>query len=115
MKRLALLALLSLVWNSHAADGAADAGLQAVVELGRINGTALACGRLDVANKAKALMLLRPPKTRRHGEAYEEATTAVFNELTADRSACPDDVILSLRFEAADIKLDAAFPAQPGR
>ncbi len=104
--------ILPLFLALLAAAATADDGLAAVAELGRVNGTALACERMEISNKARALMLLRAPKTRTYGEAYEAATTAAFSELTAHRAACPEDVILALRLEAADIKLEAAFAAR---
>ena len=89
---------------------AADKELAAVAELGRINGTALACDRADLVAKAKAMMIARVPKARRYGEAFEQATNAAFGEQTANRSSCPVDVILSLRLEAAGLRLGDVFP-----
>ena len=89
---------------------AADKELAAVAELGRVNGTALACKRADLVAKAKAMMIARVPKTRRYGEAFEESTNAAFREQTAAASACPAAVVLSLRLEAADLRLGDVFP-----
>lgn len=82
--------------------------LAGVAELGSVNGTALACGYTDLLPKAKAMMLLRMPKTRRFGEAYEEASSAAFRAMTNGNQPCPEAVILALRLEAVDLKLQDA-------
>lgn len=113
MKRLITLyvaAMLIGVAHAGETDSPAVADLLAgVAELGSINGTALACGYADLLPKAKALMLLRVPKTRRFGEAYEEASSAAFRAQTRDNQPCPEPVVVALRLEAVDLKLhDAA-------
>jgi hypothetical protein len=108
MRTLLSIALFIAMSALAAEPAATDAGLAAVAELGRVNGTALACGRTEVVNKAKALVLLRAPKTRRYGEAFEDATSAAFRaQATAD---CPLETILSLQLAGAEMKLEAAFP-----
>ncbi len=109
-KLITALAALALATAAQAEPPATDAELAAVAELGRINGTALACSRVDIVTKAKALMLARVPKTRTYGEAFENATSEAFRELTAAPESCPVDVVLALRLEAADIKLAGLFP-----
>ena len=105
-----LIPVLALAAQIAAAEPAAtDNELAAVDELGRVNGTALACSRADLVAKAKALMIARVPKARRYGEAFEAATDAAFRAQTANPS-CPVDVILSLRLEAADLQLGNLFP-----
>lgn len=79
--------------------------LSGAAELGRVNGVALACNYPDLVTKARAMMILRAPKTRRFGEAYEQASSAAFNEQGASGAACPEAVVLNLRLEMADLRL----------
>lgn len=112
---MAILALAGLALAARADGPDADKGLAAVAELGRVNGTALACNRADIVGKAKALMVQRAPKTRQYGEAFEVATNEAFLALTADQARCPVEVILSLRFEAADLRFADVFPLPPAK
>ena len=112
MKRLITLsvaAMLAAAVHAGEAESPAVADLLAgVAELGGVNGTALACGYTDLLPKAKALMLVRVPKTRRFGEAYEEASSAAYRAQTSGSQACPESVVLALRLEAVDLKLQDA-------
>lgn len=112
MKRLLALSIATMIAgaaNAEPAEPPAVADLLAgVVELGRVNGTALACGYKELLPKAKAMMLLRAPKTRRFGEAYENASSESFRAQTAGNQPCPEQVMLALRLEAADLKLQDA-------
>jgi len=109
MKRLFAIVCLPLSFAAAAEPSATENELAAVAELGRVNGTALACKRADLVAKAKALMIARVPKARRYGAAFEDATDAAFRAQTANPS-CPVDVILSLQLEAADLRLGDVFP-----
>lgn len=112
MKRLLALSAALIVAgtaNAEPAEPPAVADLLAgVAELGRVNGTALACGYAELPPKAKAMMLLRAPKTRRFGEAYENASSEAFRAQTGGNQPCPEQVMLALRLEAADLKLQDA-------
>ena len=76
MNRLSLFALLTLLAGTAAAEP--EAALAAIADLGRLNGQALACSQMAAAGQAKSLMIRHAPKTRRYGEAFEEATNAAF-------------------------------------
>lgn len=86
---------------------AAEAGKAALAELGRLNGTALACRHVDASMKVKESVAALAPKTRAFGEVFEEATSAAF---LAD-PACPEKSRLLLAIDAAIIDLRLAFPA----
>lgn len=108
MKRLFPLAILAALAGPAAAE--ADSPvitelLAGVDELGRVNGVALACNYPEVVSKARAMMILRAPKTRRFGEAYEQASTAAFNEQGTSGASCPDAVVLNLKLEMTDLRL----------
>ena len=112
MKRLpAFLLAMTLAFAAHGDEPESPAVadlLAGVAELGRVNGTALACGYTELLPKAKAMMILRAPKTRRFGEAYEDASNAAFRAQTGGTQPCPEQVVLALRLEAADLKLQDA-------
>jgi protein SCO1/2 len=92
--------------QSKAADPAAIAA--AVAAIGRINGVALACGHKDAMARAKALMIMRVPKTREYGEIFETASNDSFLEQSVDKGACPGRATLSVRLETAARPLPAA-------
>lgn len=107
-KYLSLAVVLFAAGLAHASDtdSPAIAGLlDGARELGRVNGLALACGHTQVSNKARAMMVLRSPKTRRFGEAFENASTEAFNEQTAASSACSEPVVLELRLEMTELRM----------
>lgn len=112
MKRLVTLyvaAMFAAAAHAGEAEPPVIAELLAgVAELGSVNGTALACGYTDLLPKTKAMMLLRMPKTRRFGEAYEDASSTAFRAMTNGNQPCPEAVILALRLEAIDLKLQDA-------
>lgn len=87
-----------------------EAGLAAVAELGRINGTALACQQPAIVSRSRNAVLTGVPKTRAYGEAFENATQAAYLE-QGKEAACPDGTALSNRLQAAEKSLQAAFPA----
>jgi protein SCO1/2 len=93
-----------------AAASAADGGLDAVRELGRLNGQALACGDKDTAAWVRVLMLNHAPKTRAYGEAYEEGTQETF--VAHNRGTpCPSPAETALRLQTVTQRLRAVLPA----
>lgn len=107
-KHLSFAVLLFAAGLAHASetDTPAIVGLlDGARELGRVNGLALACGHAQVSSKARAMMVLRSPKTRRFGEAFENASTEAFNEQTAASATCPEPVVLELRLEMTELRM----------
>jgi hypothetical protein len=96
---------------SSAAQAQSEPALQAIHELGAINGQALACDELSTAQRAKRLMLAHAPKTQRFGAAFEESTQKSFLAQTSGKAACPDAAALSAQLDALAPKLQAALPA----
>jgi hypothetical protein len=101
--RTPLLLLLALA----AAPAWADPALDAVAELGRINGLALACQQPQVVARAKELMIAHVPKTRSHGEAFEAATSQAYTRVPG---GCPDGAALRLELEVAAGRLQSVLP-----
>jgi hypothetical protein len=89
----------------HAESNVLDQLLASTRALGEVNGVALACNYDKLVAKARATVLQRAPKTRRFGEAYEEASTAAFNAQTTGGTACPEEVVLALKLEMADQRM----------
>lgn len=87
---LLFLLALGTALPLRAADQPTPEGvLAALDQLGRINGTALACGQQEVVARVKALVIQRAPKTRSYGEAFENATQAAFLERSRQGGTCP--------------------------
>ncbi|MDP2794694.1 MAG: SCO family protein [Sulfurisoma sp.] len=83
----------------------------AVKEVGIVNGIALACGHRDAVARAKALMIMRVPKTREYGEIFEQAANDSFlaqSVKKGDRGACPGRATLAVQIETAARSLPAA-------
>lgn len=101
MTRITPLAIaLALFATSAGAQTIEDT----VAALGRINGTALACGHADVVARAKSLVIARVAKTRALGEAFENATNAAFAAATGG-SSCPQRAPLAVELEVAAARL----------
>jgi len=111
MKRIALAAALCLLAGAALAEAAAAAGLAAIQDLGRVNGQALACSEMATAGQAKALMIKHAPKTRRYGEAFEEATNAAFLAQGKGQDGCPKSVEFAARLSELSGRLSATLPA----
>lgn len=112
MRKELLAALCGLTFSALAV-AAEDPGLDAVRDLGRLNGQALACGERESAAWVRILMLNHAPKTRAYGEAYEEGTQETFIAHGKGRP-CPDRAELSARLDEIGQRLNRVLPA-PGR
>jgi protein SCO1 len=121
MRRLVLLALVLLTATGVAAAAAPKAAPMpkapdsaaikvAVKEVGIINGLALACGHKDAVSRAKALMIMRVPKTREYGEVFEQASNDAFLAQSVKKGECPGRATLAVQLETAARGL----PAAPG-
>jgi hypothetical protein len=103
-----LVAITVPVGAAKATD--AETGLLAIEALGRLNGQALACSELQLAARAKSLMLAHAPKTQRFGTAYEEATQGAFQAQTRLHGTCPDATRLTDQLNRLALELSAALP-----
>jgi hypothetical protein len=99
--------LLALTHSSHAADE----GTAAVTALGELNGIALACKQPALVSRARNIIVTTAPKTRDFGEIFENATNAAFLE-QGKGNPCPDSATLVGQINAAEKRLQSAFPAQ---
>lgn len=96
------------------AAAAVDTGLTEIAELGRINGTALACQDSGTARRAKALMLTHAPKTARYGSSFDDATQQAYLDVTGSRVACPNGAAAAGRLDAVAQRLQVVLPAAAG-
>lgn len=98
----------ALLTSAHAQ---ADPGLQAINDLARLNGQALACQDLKAAGQAKGLMLAHAPKTARFGNAFEEGTQQSYLAQLRNESDCPDTATLSTQLNTLAQRLQTSLPA----
>ena len=126
MRRIALFAFAVLVAGNAIAAGAGTkvgAGATPVPPKARrsgrhhggrqgssasVNGIALACGHKDTIARAKALMIMRVPKTREYGEIFEQASNDSFLAQSVKKGWCPGRATLSVQLETAARALPAA-------
>lgn len=102
---LVLLVLAIFVNAAAWADAHESALLSAILDLGRLNGEALACDDQAAAARAKALILAYAPKVRRYGAAYEQGTQDAFSEHVRNGSQCRTAVQLAGEVERAGVML----------
>lgn len=104
--------VLALVGCLIVAVGRADthesALLSALLDLGRLNGEALACGAHDAAARAKALVLAYAPKVRRYGAAYEQGTQEAFSTHVRESSTCRPEATVLGDIERAGVMIRLA-------
>jgi hypothetical protein len=100
---------LALALNIAPAS-AADEGSAAITAMGEINGVALACQQMAIASRARNAITTTAPKTRGHGELFEESTNASFLDFGKNKKTCPDITTLVQRLTDAEKRLSAAFP-----
>jgi hypothetical protein len=105
---LALAAAPGAVSVAVAAD--AETGLVTIKALGTVNGQALACSEVQVAARAKSMMLAHAPKTALYGTAYEEATQAAYLAQTRSASSCPESISLLAQLNQLALQLAAELP-----
>ncbi len=106
-----LIILLGLALANPVFAEDAPAGLNAIKQLGSLNGQALACADKNAAAHAKLLMLTHAPKTATYGRAYEEATNAGYLAQTKNAASCPDAKTLGKKVDAVADQLRSALPA----
>lgn len=113
MKRFFLLSCcLFSTAAAFAADPPEPAGVAEVRELGRLNGVALACSQADAAARIKKLLIQYAPKTRRYGEAFENATQDAFLAQGVKPEPCLEGAAYAVEAEVLAMRLQAAIPPE---
>ena len=77
---------LPLMGNTQAAT---DLQLQAIQQLGELNGVALSCRHLEQTRRMKQAMVDNLPNERRLGEIFDQASNDVFLTFFNERRLCP--------------------------
>lgn len=112
MKRLFPLFCCAILSAAALAADTEPAGVAEVRELGRLNGLALACSQTEAAGRIKNILIQYAPKTRRYGEAFEEATQQSFLAQGVTPQACREGAAYAVEAEVLAMRLQAAIPAQ---
>lgn len=84
-----------------------------VAALGRLNGTALACGQQALTNRIRDLVVNEAPKSREVGEEFEAATTEGFLSQGAEGVVCPDGKALADQIDAEAARLKNQYKSNP--
>ena len=106
MKSLLPLCLAAAVagFSPPAASATNNAAIEdAVAELGRIHGTALACKQPALVSRARNAVQTTVPKTRAYGEIFENVTSEAF--LVQGQAVCPDAQRLARQLTEAESRL----------
>lgn len=93
-----------------AAASDVEAGLLAVHSLGDLNGRALACAEMQVAARAKSLMLAHSPKTERFGDAYQNATQNAYEIQTRSNGPCLSAIDMTAQLNEVASRLNDMLP-----
>ncbi len=113
LKRILMVALSCGLLAPAFAQTAAEGGLQAIADLATVNGQALACQDLVIAQRAKSLMLSHAPKTDRYGSAFTDGTNQSYLAQTRSAQPCPATSVLSSQLDALALRLQSSLPLTP--
>ena len=110
-KRLLLSLPLVFVLQSpaFASEAASDAQLQAIAEMGRLNGVALQCRYLPQIQRIKRELVLNLPKQRALGDWFEQKTNDAFMSFMQKNEACPAVFDFDQTLQKAVEKLESVF------
>lgn len=109
LKILPLAILLFISSNVVAARAATDSQLNAIAELGRLNGMALQCSYTTQMQQIKQALILNLPKKRALGEWFENKTNESFMSFMTTKASCPSVVEFMQQVNAAIITLEVEF------
>ena len=109
--KLTLIVALSFALLAPAfAQSTADVGLQDIADLATVNGQALACQDMPIAQRAKSLMLSHAPKTDKYGSAFTDGTNNSYLAQTRSAQPCPATSVLSSQLDTLAIRLQSSLP-----
>jgi hypothetical protein len=113
MKFKVLLSTLPLVFvlqsPAFSAEVATSAQLQAIAEMGRLNGIALQCRYLPQVQRIKRELVLNLPKQRALGDWFEQKTNDAFMGFMQQNKSCPAVFDFDQTLQHAFEKLEAEF------
>lgn len=92
-----------------AAESSTDARLDAIQQLGQLNGVALACRYDDAVKRMKHAIIVAAPKERVYGQAFDESSNQGFMAFVQGGQQCPGEFDFVRRVEAAIGEVTKAF------
>ena len=101
--------LLSISPGAFASRVATDSQLNAIADLGKLNGIALQCRYTTQMQQIKQALVLNLPKQRALGEWFENKTNDSFMAFMNANSSCPSATEFMQQVNAAIITLESEF------
>ncbi len=106
---LPLILLISISSSAFATQAASDSQLNAIADLGSLNGVALQCGYTTQMQQIKQALVLNLPKQRALGEWFENKTNDSFMAFMSTNASCPSATEFMQQVNAAIITLESEF------
>ncbi len=88
---------------------ASDKQLDAVANMGELNGIALHCRYLDEVKQIKSILIRTLPQQRKYGEVFERTTNDSFMQVMKEKTKCPTQEFLKQQISLGQIKLESVF------
>ena len=108
IRRSTVIALLvPMAWQTP--TQAQDAKLDAISDLGDINGVALHCNGLAQTQKIKRVLVQTLPKRRQLGDLFDYATNKSFMAFIKSNRECPSPQTLAQQVDAALQRLKTVY------
>jgi hypothetical protein len=108
-KSLSVVALLLTLLCSASANSATPAELDAIAEMGRLNGIALQCRYVEKMQKIKMSLVLHLPRQRELGDWFERSTNQSFMDFMNRDARCPPLEMYEQQLEAAIKDIEKIF------
>ncbi len=109
IRRVILAAGLAPLLAHNALFAESQGQLDAIRELGNLNGIALHCKALAETQRMKRALVANLPKKRQLGELFDYETNRSFMAFIDSNASCPSPQDLSHEVEAALQRLESAF------
>jgi hypothetical protein len=106
---LPFIILISISPGAFAAQAASDSQLNAIADLGRLNGVALQCRYTTQMQQIKQALVLNLPKQRVLGEWFDNKTNDSFMAFMTTNASCPSATEFMQQVNAAIITLESEF------
>ena len=108
-KMLRLGVSLTLLFVPNALFAESQEQLDAIRDLGNLNGIALHCKALTETQRMKRALVANLPKKRQLGELFDYETNRSFMAFIDSSSSCPSPQDLSHEVDAALDRLESVF------
>lgn len=107
--KLRLLLSIATVFYTTTVQAASETQLQAISEMGKLNGVALHCRYFDQVQRIKMVLVQNLPKQRMLGEWFEQSTNTAFMNFIESDSECPDALAFVHEVDTAVSQLETVF------